>query len=189
MSRISGEYRAEIASLYRELTGELRSFATRLLYGEPDTAQDIIQEVFQAAALNWEQLRCLGRDRQRAWLFRVVKNKVFDHWGVTRRQVPLPDVEFEVAASDTPRAAVSNLLLLRCWMVINSMSRAQRRVALLRWYAEWTSREIADHLGLSPKTVHAHLSNARRALVREFGDEVVFPSEWSLMVSTEGGIR
>ncbi|MBQ0867404.1 RNA polymerase sigma factor [Streptomyces sp. RK75] len=185
MNRIPSEYRAEIASLYRERHRELWSFASRLLHEERDLAQDMIQEVFQAAAFRWGHLRWLDRGRQRAWLFRVLKNKIFDHWGAAKRQESLPDVWETAAACDTPRVAVSNLLLLRCWSVINSMSRAQRRVALLRWHAEWTTGEIADHLRLSRKTVHAHLSNARHVLLKELGDEVVFPSDWLLMDSEE----
>ncbi|MFJ8535444.1 RNA polymerase sigma factor [Streptomyces sp. NPDC093591] len=177
MSRIPPEHRPEIARLYMELSSELKGFATRLL-GCSETASDITQEAFQAAAMRWGQLRSLNEQAQRAWLFKVVKNKVFDHWSSSRRHAPLPEVPDAPAAMDTPRVAVSNALLKRCWAAIDAMPPARRRVALLRWQGEWTSREIAEHLGMSAGTVRVHLHGARRVLLEKFGTEIVFPSDW-----------
>ncbi|MFF8386887.1 RNA polymerase sigma factor [Streptomyces kanasensis] len=177
MSRVPPEYWTEVAALYRQHRGDLLRFAARLLHGEAHLAHDMTQEVFQAAALAWSRLRRLDPDTRRAWLFRVLKNKVYDHWGGARRHVPLPELP-EASPSDTSREAVSGLLLKRCWGVMDAMPPAQRRVALLRWQGEWTSAEIAGHLSLSPSTVRVHLANARRALLAEFATEVVFPSDW-----------
>ncbi|MFI9588483.1 RNA polymerase sigma factor [Streptomyces sp. NPDC052236] len=178
MIRIPREHQAEVGALYREFGRELLSFAGRLLHNESDAAPDLTQEVFQAAAQRWDRLRGLDRDAQRAWLFRVLKHKVFDHWGAARRHVPVSEVPETAADQDASREALSHLLLQRCWRMIDAMPPAQRRVALLRWQGEWTTREIAEHLALSPSTVRVHLRNARRVLVEEFGTEVVFPSDW-----------
>jgi RNA polymerase sigma-70 factor (ECF subfamily) len=108
----------------------------------------------------------------------VLKNKVFDQWGTARRYVERVSDQETVTDLDTPRTAISNLLLQKCWKVIDSMPRAQRRVALLKWQGEWSNREIAAHLDIAPSTVRVHLRNARNTLVAELGDEVVFPSDW-----------
>lgn len=177
MSPIPQDHQAEIAGLYLELEGELRGFATRVLCCS-DTAFDVTQEVFQAAARRWGQLRGLDRPSQRAWLFKVLKNKVFDHWSSVRRRAALPEVPQAPTALDTPQVAMSNILLARCWTEIDAMPPSRRRVALLRWEGEWTCREIAEHLGMSASTVRVHLHAARRVLIEKFGMEVVFPSEW-----------
>ena len=148
-------------------------------------AHDAVQETFQAAALQWDVLRNYDESRQRAWLYRVLKNKVFDHWGTSKRWAgPLEDCD-PAADLDTPRAAVSNILLQKCWKAIDGMPFAQRRVALLKWQGEWTNREIGDHLEIAQTTVRVHLRNARRDLMEALGTEVVYPSEWQDEVAGE----
>lgn len=176
--RIPQEYWTEVADLYMQFRDDMVKFAARLLGGERHVAHDLVQETFKAAALKWATLRAYGECGQRAWLYRVLKNKVFDQWGAARRSGGVLIGQDPVADLDTPRSAVSNLLLQLCWKVINTMPCAQRRVALLKWQGEWTNREIGEHLDIAQSTVRVHLRNARNTLVAELGNEVVFPSEW-----------
>ncbi|MFJ4681949.1 RNA polymerase sigma factor [Streptomyces sp. NPDC091377] len=179
-SRIPARHWGEIEDLYLRCRDDLLNYATRLLGGERHAAHDLVQDTFKDAALRWETIGPRGKSGQRAWLYAVVRNKVFDQWGSARRR-STTDLETTLPAADldTPRTAVSNLLLRRCWKVIDGMPCAQRRVALLKWQGEWTNREISGHLGLADSTVRVHLRNARHRLAAELGDEVVFPSEWT----------
>ncbi|GAA3841988.1 hypothetical protein GCM10022403_087600 [Streptomyces coacervatus] len=174
MSRIPPKYWSEIDLLYMEVSRQLEEFAGRLL-GSPHSASDVTQEAFEAAVRRWGRLRSLDRQTQRAWLFRFVKNKAFDQWRSAGRRAPLPDVP---SALDTPRTAASNVLLQRCWAALDELPPARRRVALLRWQADWTSREIAEHLGMTTSTVRVHLHRARKVLLEKFGTEILFPSDW-----------
>ncbi|MCZ4604422.1 sigma factor [Streptomyces sp. Lzd4kr] len=81
MSRVPQEYWAAIADFYLEFRDGMIKFAVRLLGSQRHLAHDAVQETFQAAALQWAVLRNYDESRQRAWLYRVLKNKVFDHWG------------------------------------------------------------------------------------------------------------
>ncbi|TQE33589.1 sigma-70 family RNA polymerase sigma factor [Streptomyces ipomoeae] len=175
--RIPSEHWGEIADLYMRFRDDMVRFAARLLASERHTAHDLVQETFKAAALRWGTLRTYGECGQRAWLYQVLKNKIFDQWGARRSAADAIGHDL-VADVDTPRTAVSNLLLQMCWKVIDSMPRAQRQVALLKWQGEWTNREIGEHLNIAQSTVRVHLRNARNTLAAELGDEVVFPSEW-----------
>ncbi|MFF0205853.1 RNA polymerase sigma factor [Streptomyces sp. NPDC005017] len=176
--RVPPEHWGEIEDLYRRFRDGMVNYATRLLDGEPHLAHDLVQETFKAAALRWDTLQLRGESGQRAWLYRVLRNKVYDRWRSTGR-CALGGLDEERAADlDTPRTAVSNVLLQMCWKVIDGMPRSQRRVALLKWHGEWTNGEIGGHLGITESTVRVHLRNARRTLTAELGDEVVFPSEW-----------
>ncbi|MGW1952826.1 RNA polymerase sigma factor [Streptomyces sp. NPDC001920] len=176
--RIPAHHWDEIAVLYMKFRDAMVKFADRLLGGKLHMARDLVQETFKAAALQWGTLRTRSECSQRAWLYRVLKNKVFDQWGAARRYVESVSGQDRVSDLDTPRTAISNLLLQKCWKVVDSMPCAQRRVALLKWQGQWTNREIAAHLDIAPSTVRVHLSNARNTLVAELGGEVVFPSEW-----------
>ncbi|MEU1013561.1 sigma-70 family RNA polymerase sigma factor [Streptomyces sp. NPDC005890] len=175
--RVPPEHWDEIADLYMRFRDDMVRFAARLLGSERHAAHDVVQETFKAAALRWEALRTYGECGQRAWLYRVLKNKVFDQWGARGSVAGVIGHDLE-ADLDTPRTAVSNLLLQMCWKVIDNMPRAQRQVALLKWQGEWTNREIGEHLDIAQSTVRVHLRNARNTLAAELGDEVVFPSEW-----------
>ena len=192
MTRISPAARAELGALYQDVQEDLWHYAFRLMAKDRGHAEDLSQEVFQAAARQWPQLRSQGRDRQRAWLHAVMKNKAMDHWRQRQRKAPLPLPDTgpaTVAACDTPRTAISNVLLHKCWEAIDEMPPARRTVALLRWHADWTPSEISRGLEMSLKTVHAHLTTARRELARDFGDEVVFPSDWLQTVPGEESVR
>ncbi|MET8684959.1 sigma-70 family RNA polymerase sigma factor [Streptomyces sp. NPDC004732] len=177
-SQIPPEHWEEVAELYVRFRDDMVRFAARLLGRAQHLAHDLVQEVFKAAALRWGTLRTRTEDGQRAWLYRVLKNKVFDQWGAAGRAEVGGLSDDLVADLDTPRTAVSHLLLRKCWKIIDSMPRAQRRVALLKWQGEWANDEIARHLGIAESTVRVHLRNARRTLATELGSEVVFPSEW-----------
>ncbi|MEU6904405.1 RNA polymerase sigma factor [Streptomyces coeruleorubidus] len=180
--RIPPSHREEIAALYMQSRDGMVKFAGRLLGSNRHMAHDLVQETFKAAALQWGTLRTHNEGVQRKWLYRVLKNKAFDQWGAARRHVESASHQDMVTDLDTPRTAISNLLLQKCWKVIDNMPCAQRRVALLKWQGEWTNREIGSHLDIAPSTVRVHLRNARNKLVAELGDEVVFPSEWRAAV-------
>jgi RNA polymerase sigma-70 factor (ECF subfamily) len=176
--RVPREYWAEVEDVYMRHRDDLIRFASRMLRDERHLAQDLVQETFQAAAVQWGALRTYDASGRRAWLYQVLKNKVFDQWRATTRSVIGLAGQDLAADLDTPRTAVSNLLLQKCWKVIDCMPTAQRRVALLRWQGDWTNREIGEHLDIAQSTVRVHLRNARSALAADLGDEVVFPSDW-----------
>ncbi|MFI1884958.1 RNA polymerase sigma factor [Streptomyces jumonjinensis] len=177
--RIPREHWDEVEAVYVEYGGEMLGFARRLLCERRDVAPDIVQEVFQAAARQWGRLQVLSTDRRRAWLFGVLKNMVFAQWRKVQPTAPVLEEGWSaVSTADTSRQAVSRLLLQRCWDVIDVMPSARRRIALLRWSGDWSTKEIADHLGLAESTVRVQLARARHALVEELGTEVIFPEQW-----------
>ncbi|MFC7586159.1 hypothetical protein ACFQYP_22245 [Nonomuraea antimicrobica] len=46
---------------------------------------------------------------------------------------------------------LSTLALRRCWSAVEQMPPMRQRVAFLRWNEQWTTREIADWLGVAPE--------------------------------------
>ena len=170
--RIPTPVAAEVARLMAEESAALFGYALRITNGDRQEAEDLVQEAFQAAALNWSKLRRRPREVQRAWLRRVVKNKAIDRWRVAGRTQLVEDVPDRQAPS-AERIALSRMALDRCLEVINKMPRVQHRVAYLRWHEDWSTEEIARELGIAQATVRVHLMNARRELVDAVGDEVV----------------
>lgn len=54
------------------------------------------------------------------------------------------------------------------------MPERQHAVALLRWLQDMKEGEIAAALGISEKTVSAHLHRARRKLIAQLGPDYPF---------------
>ena len=50
---------------------------------------------------------------------------------------------------------------------LTMLSPKQRAATILRFYVGYSTREVAEILGMSPATVRVHLSQGRRRLRRE----------------------
>lgn len=165
----------EIALLFVAVAAELRRFASKLAQGDYASADDLVQEVFHDAAFQWESLRNCDIDRQRAWLFSVLKNKSIDRWKADQRvNVSLDLAPPHSDRDDTHNKALNAIILERCWMTISKMPAIRHRVAYLRWHDDWSTAEIACLLGIDQSTVRGHLKRARDELVRGVGANVVF---------------
>lgn len=66
--RVPKEHWAEVSDLYMRHRGDLVRFASRILGDEGYMAHDLVQETFQAAAMQWTTLRDYDTGGQRAWL-------------------------------------------------------------------------------------------------------------------------
>lgn len=179
MGDVSSEDWESVVRLYLEMFDEMAQFATRTMKSERShLAQDLVHEVFKDAALQWKSICERDRCAQRAWLYRVLKNKIFDLWRHSDRSLAHLDESDSIARLDTSLTAISNLLLENCWRVIEAMPSARRRVAILRWQGDWSIAEIAEHLDIKESTVRVQVMRAQKAIKEELGSEIVFPSEW-----------
>jgi len=78
---------------------------------------------------------------------------------------------------DIPALAFSSIVLERCWQIIQDMPGRQHAVASLRWQQGMKQAEIAAALGMTEKTVSAHLSQARQRLIAQLGRDYPFGSD------------
>jgi RNA polymerase sigma-70 factor, ECF subfamily len=166
--------KAEVATLALELSAELFGRAMRLT-GDWSQADDLVQDAFTAALAGWDRVGGWPRDRQLAWLTRVMMNKKIDAWRAERKgSHPVAEVPDIWIAPSAEAVALSRQALARCDAVISGMPAGRRKVAVLRWYCGWTTREIADWNGISPVTVRRQLMLALRQLNDEVRPEVPF---------------
>jgi RNA polymerase sigma-70 factor, ECF subfamily len=170
--RVSRETAVEVALLMKDTAEMVFRRAVRATGGDRYEAEDLVQEAYQAAAAQWPQIRRWSRDRQMAWLLRIVINKAIDRWRVLGRLRVVSNLPDDLQTPAAERVALSRVAAERCLEVIKKMPRVQRRVAYLRWHEEWTTQEIALELGIKPPTVRVHLKNARDKLLTAVGDEV-----------------
>lgn len=173
--RIPPEIAAEVGELFNVTAADLFVYALPLTHGDRMTAEDLVQATFHEAARSWEQLATRDLEGRRRWLFFVLRNKATDVWRRNRRQQPWADPP----EGADPRAAPGNqalcrMALLKCWAAITQMPPTRRKVAYLRWYREWSTREIAERMGITGTTVRGHLKMARDELVAQVGADVPF---------------
>jgi RNA polymerase sigma-70 factor (ECF subfamily) len=174
-ARIPPEHADEVGKLYARTAPALFGYARTLPQVGPARAEDLVQVAFQEAAVCWDKLAALDGERRRQWLFAVVRNKAIDEWRRDRRvQAEADPADYARPAPEPVAQVLSTLALQKCWAAIERMPPTRQRVAFLRWNEEWSTREIADWLGVASATVRWHLKIARDELVEQAGSAVPF---------------
>ena len=140
---------------FSELLPRILSVTQRLV-GERALAEDIAAEAFARALVRWRVLRNAGyRD---AWLTKVATNLALD--ALRRRPPrPAPTTNDEVVRSE-------ELVDLRLALVaaLDRLPRRQRETVVLRYLGQFSEREVAATLKVSPGTVKTHLRRGLAAL-------------------------
>jgi RNA polymerase sigma factor (sigma-70 family) len=153
--------------------GRLRRLC-RVLLGDPQEAEDVVQEVFLKA----HEAACLGRAPEQwgAWLTRVAVNTCRDRrraggWMRLRFRSRSLDTVTLVAPIPAPSdAAIGEETRRRIWAAFRELPRRQQEVFALRYLEEQSTPDVAATLGLSPGSVKRHLYRAIRHLRRALGD-------------------
>ena len=132
-----------------------------LLVRDHGTAEEVVQDAFVAVHGRWNRLD--DPDRALGYLRTAVVNKarsVLRHRVVVARNVPalLPDAPgADTASLDSERRrAVLDAL--------RALPHRQREVLALRYYLDFSEREIAETLGISQGAVKSHASRGAAAL-------------------------
>lgn len=162
-------------SLYRLFYPKLSYFSGQYL-PDMDLAHSVVQDVF---AELWEKRDTLQRDTNiEAWLFTVTKNKSLKQIGKERSKQRYTDylknrqldVSYQsLAAFDTENIVFAELQQ-KVELALTKLSPPVRLVFEKSRFDEKKNREIAEELGISIKTVEAHLSKSLRLLRAELKD-------------------
>ena len=153
--------------------GRLRRLS-RVLLGDPQEAEDVVQEVFLKA----HEAGRLGRapvDRG-AWLTRVTINACRDRrraggWMRFRfRSSQIDDVPLIAETPAPSDAAIGEDTRRRIWVAFRALPRRQQEVFALRYIDERSTAAVAATLGLSAGSVKRHLYRAVRHLRRALED-------------------
>lgn len=138
----------ELEALYRSRVQEFRRVAAAIA-GDRELGCEAVQEAFAKALRKQRSHR--GTGTLEAWVWRIVVNAARD--ARRRRPVPLESG----AASWNGHAPTLPLELL---------TERQREIVFLHYYADLDYASIAEALEISPGTVGATLTAARKTLRR-----------------------
>jgi len=130
-----------------------------LLTGDPDQAEDVLQNALAKLYLSWDRVR--DRAALDAYVRRIIVNENNSLWrrGWKRREHPAERVP-ETARLDEYDDGSGAAL----WAVVQTLPRRARAVVVLRYYEQLTEAETADVLGISVGTVKSQTSRALAAL-------------------------
>lgn len=153
---------AAIDRLVNRYERPLLAYASRMLGGDWQGAQDAVQETF---------LRLCREDhakiesRVAAWLFSVCRSRVIDMQR-THRATPIDASEVSVAdpAPDAQQLASDAEDKIHLNQLVDKLSPRQQEVLRLRLQAGLSYREIAEVTGLTVGNVGFHLHEAVRKL-------------------------
>jgi len=136
------------------------SLAVRLT-GDPDSAEDVVQEALVRAARGWSRFR--GDASCRTWLFRIVINVFRDQLN-RQPTAELPDELPDSRSAGLVEQVAAGELAEIIAQMISALPPRQREVLVLSSYENLDPAEIASLLDISQANVYATLHVARERL-------------------------
>jgi RNA polymerase sigma-70 factor, ECF subfamily len=147
-------------ALYDEHAAVLTVYVQRLVLGDRQLAEDIVQETLVRA---WKHAGRIPAGGLRPWLFVTARHLVIDTARSRRaRPVEVGAALIEVAAEDDGLDAALDAVLLAD--ALAALSVEHREVLFDAYYRGQTAAQIADDRGLPAGTVRSRLHYALRAL-------------------------
>lgn len=136
-------------------------FAVRLT-GDPDHAEEIVQEALVRVSKGWKSFR--GESQFRTWLLRIVINVFRDHFSKRTIQESLSEDFADPKVNAPPTEALANELSQLIADCVSALPTRQREVLVLSSFEGLSPSEVAEVLRISEANVHATLHVARRRL-------------------------
>ncbi len=172
--------------LFENLKPELTSFCYRML-GSIDDADDAVQETFIRVWKSWNSFR--QESSYKTWVYRIASNLCLDKLRQAKRRTRPVDLSDPAVSIIEPRETLPDSswiwpapdfsenpedILIRkdtlqlCFIkLLQTLPSRQRAVLILKDVFEWSSKQIAETLGMSPAAVNSALQRARETIERE----------------------
>jgi RNA polymerase sigma-70 factor (ECF subfamily) len=160
------------APLYDHYFPRVHAYVCYRVY-DPQDAEDIIADVFLKAIRHLRRFKARNKHSFAAWLFRIAHNRVVDYARQRKRAgstLELGDRLVELAdQGPLPEEAVAQQEAYEQMRAqIATLSPRRQEVVTLRFYGGLRNYEIARVLGVSERTVAAHLCRALQDLERSY---------------------
>ncbi|HEY2878482.1 sigma-70 family RNA polymerase sigma factor [Nocardioides sp.] len=147
-------------ALYEEHASALLAYVQRLVHGDRQLAEDIVQETLLRA---WRHAGQVPVRARRPWLFITARHLVIDAYRARKsRPVEVSPELIDVAGEDDGLDAALDAVLLTD--ALRALSSEHRAVLFDSYYRGWTAAQIAAARGLPSGTVRSRIHYALRAL-------------------------
>ena len=125
------------------------------LLGRRSESEDVAQETLARAFVRWRRIRSYAE----AWVVRVAGNLAIDAWRRLQRVETNADAESRGASAPGPDGQRVDL-----HRALDTLSRRQREVLVLRFLADLPEADVAKVLGCSVGSVKQHASRGLATL-------------------------
>lgn len=173
IKRLNESDKDSFEMLYDRYVGMVYSFLNSLLKNE-SLAQDYTQWCFMQL---WEHRHSISSDRNLpAWLYVTARNAAYKE--VRRQVVVAKYVELsskDIADTREESTAVHDFAVIKGEMskYIDKLPEARRRIFIMRMEEGKSVNEIAQELGISPKTVETQIARAK-SFLKEHVSELLY---------------
>ncbi len=152
--------------IYENLKDDLLRFARSIARHEQE-AFDLVQDAAEKS-LKQEELAALPLHKQRAWFFRVMKNRLIDDRRKDRRLSKLEGTEEE---EDFPEPLFLGSRL-ETMELLSRLDSELSDIVFKRYWLQMTSKEIGEQLGMPAATVRYKLHFAIKKLRKQLEAEM-----------------
>ncbi len=133
-----------------------------------ETSEDITSDVFHKA---FQHLKSFDAEKGTfsAWLYRIARNTVIDHYRTLKKTVPIEDV-FDLGEEDkTIEEHDALIALASVKKFLETMTPKQREIITLHIWGEHSYREIAELTGTTEDAAKMAFSRAMKELREKCG--------------------
>ena len=170
---------------FERLKSGLTSFCYRML-GSIDDADDAVQETYIRVWQSWQTFR--RESSYKTWVYRIAANVCVDKLRQAKRRNRPVDLSDAAASIVEPRETLPDSawiwpapdarespedIVIRkdtlqlCFIaILQTLPPRQRAVFILKDVFEWSAKQIAEALGMSPAAVNSALQRARESIDR-----------------------
>lgn len=135
------------------------------LTGRRAIAEELVQEVFLQLHSHWDKV-----ENPRAWLFRSVRNRAYNHQRDHRREINSEDVDREESAGGDDAGNSPEEMLQRMEaagflrLLLAELEEEDRQLIELKYYEDLKYREISERTGISVSNVGYRLHHLLKLL-------------------------
>ena len=166
-ARIAAGDQLAFERLFREHYRPLCAFARQYLK-DATKAEDLVQDLFFRM---WQDRAKLSiTSSVKAYLFASVRNRCLNALAVQSRMRPLDEEADDRTADDVVSEDEHALRLARVQAAIEALPEERGRIFRLSRYEGLKYHEIAERLGISPKTVENQMGRALKTLREDLKD-------------------
>ncbi len=145
--------------VYERFDSDLRRFV-RARIGDPDAAEDVLQDVYLKIHSRIDTLE--DEEKVRAWVYRVARNAVTDHYRA-KRPAAEPK-ETPEAPPDPTDAEFERRLSGSVRRMLSCLPPEHREALYLTEYEGLTQKELAERLSISLSGAKSRVQRARTRL-------------------------
>ena len=155
-----------LQSLFDSEESSLLRYAFSLV-GRRAVAEEIVQEVFLQLHMHWDEV-----DSPRAWLFRTVRNRAYNHVRDNKREILCDDdgnSQYSVAEDHSPDALLVHMEAIRALREsLEELDESDRQLVNLKYFNDLKYRDISAEIGLNIGNVGYRLHH----ILKELADKL-----------------